>query len=333
MARATVTKARAKPAAAATGATHSGRPVWSGTITFGLVTIPVKLHTAIREKRIAFRSLHDQDQVPLKQKLVCPRDGKEVHPEHIVKGYEIEKDRFVIVRQEELEAAAPKSSKAIEIQDFVDLVQIDPLFFDKPYHVVPTPQGARPYKLLLDAMRETGKVGIAKVVLFGKEHLAALRVSGEGMGLETMHFGDEIVPPPAAAETGRQAKVDDRELKVAIQLIGSLATEFDATRYRDEYRERVMEMIERKAAGEDVVDRPETDPAPARDGGGAGLVAALEASLLNAKARAGTNGNGHSGNGHHSDAGNGRASIASARNGRAPRAHPRARVAARRKSA
>src|SRR3982750_2272765 len=108
----------------------SSRPIWSGSISFGLVTIPVKLYTAVREKRLAFRSLHDQDKVPLKQKLVCPKDGMEVHREHILKGFVIEKDRFVVVRQEELEAAAPKSSKAIEIQDFVSLEEIDPLFFD-----------------------------------------------------------------------------------------------------------------------------------------------------------------------------------------------------------
>src|ERR1044072_453077 len=113
----------------------SSRPIWSGSISFGLVTIPVQLFTAVREKRLHFRSLHDQDQVPLKQKLVCPADGKEVHREHIVKGYEIEKDRFVIVRQEELDAAAPRSSRAIEIQDFVDLGEIDPLFFDRPYYI------------------------------------------------------------------------------------------------------------------------------------------------------------------------------------------------------
>src|SRR5665213_2521949 len=111
----------------------TSRPVWSGSISFGLVTIPVKLYTAVREKRLHFRSLHDQDKVPLKQKMVCPADGKEVHAEHIVKGYEIEKDRFVIMRQEELDSAAPKKTKAIEIQDFVNLDEIDPVFFDRPY--------------------------------------------------------------------------------------------------------------------------------------------------------------------------------------------------------
>src|SRR5437773_220620 len=126
----------------------SSRPIWSGAISFGLVSIPVRLYTAIREKRLHFRTLHDQDKVPLKQKMVCPAHGnKEVHPEHTVRGYEIEKDRFVIIQQSELEAAAPKGGRAIEIQDFVELAQIDPLFFDKPYHIVPKPEGAKPFRL------------------------------------------------------------------------------------------------------------------------------------------------------------------------------------------
>src|SRR6266496_2878887 len=153
----------------------SARPIWSGSISFGLVTIPVRLHTAVREKRLHFRTLHDQDMVPLKQKMVDPTTGKEVHREHMVKGYEIEKDRFIIVSDEDLEAAAPKSTKAIEIQDFVELEEIDPLFFDRPYYVSPKPEGAKPYKLLVEAMEKTGKVGIAKVVMWGKEYLAALR--------------------------------------------------------------------------------------------------------------------------------------------------------------
>src|SRR5947199_8873106 len=133
-------------------ATPSSRPVWSGSISFGVVTIPVKLYTAVREKRLSFRSLHDQDKVPLKQKLVCPADGKEVHPEHIVKGYEIEKDQYVVVRQDELEAVAPKASKAIEIQDFVNLSEIDPVYFDRGYYAVPTPEAGRPYRLLVQAL-------------------------------------------------------------------------------------------------------------------------------------------------------------------------------------
>ena len=275
----------------------SSRPVWTGAISFGMVTIPVKLFTAVRERRIAFRSLHDQDKVPLKQKLVCPADGKEVHPEHVVKGYEVEKDRYVVVRQEELDAAKPKSSKTIDIQDFVALEEIDPVFFDKPYYVVPKPEGAKPYRLLMEAMRKKEKVGIARVVLHTKEYLAALRPVEDVLCLETMHFADEVLPADSVDGTDIKARVDDRELKVAQQLIDALTSDFKPERYKDEYRERVMELIERKAKGERTVLRPEATEAKTTRG--ADLIAALEASLASSRAGGGGATNGKAGkNGH-----------------------------------
>jgi DNA end-binding protein Ku len=263
----------------------SSRPIWTGSISFGLVTIPIKLFTAVREQRLHFRSLHDQDQVPLKQKMVCPADGKEVHAEHIVKGYEIEKDQFVVVQQADLEAAMPKATKAIEIQDFVDLDAIDPLYFDRPYYVAPKPEGARPYKLLLEAMRKTGKVGIATVVMHNKQYLAALRPMEDVLCLETMHFDDEVVPDDAVPDLHHRTKVDDRELKVATQLIESLTTEFKPEKYKDEYRQKVMELIERKAKGQAIVKRPPSEAPQNRAGD---LMAALEASLAKTKGGATT---------------------------------------------
>src|SRR3954468_2585789 len=236
----------------------SARPIWSGSISFGLVTIPVRLFTAVREKRLHFRTLHDQDKVQLKKKMYCPAVAKGAHTEHTVKGYEIEKDRFVVIRQDELEAAAPKSSKAIEIQDFVELDEIDPLFFDRPYYVAPKPEGAKPYKLLLEAMLKTGKVGIAKVVMWNKEYLAALRPLEGALVMETMHFNDEVVPSERVAGLEVKAKVDDRELKMAVQLIDSLTTGFKPEKYKDEYREELMAIIERKAAGEEIHTAPTT---------------------------------------------------------------------------
>jgi DNA end-binding protein Ku len=270
----------------------SSRPIWSGSISFGLVTIPVRLFTAVREKRLHFRTLHDQDKVPLKQKMYCPADGKEVHPEHTVKGYEIEKDRFVVIHQDELEAARPKGTKAIEIQDFVELDEIDPLFFDRPYYVAPKPEGAKPYKLLLEAMERTKKVGIAKVVMWNKEYLAALRPLDGALVLETMHFNDEVIKVDTVPGVETKAKVDDRELKMATQLIDSLTTDFKPAKYKDEYREQVMELIERKAAGEEI----HTTPTHEEKGGGGratNLMAALEASL--AKSRSGGGGGGGAG--------------------------------------
>jgi DNA end-binding protein Ku len=269
-------------------ATVTSRPIWSGSISFGLVTIPVRLFTAVREKRLAFRSLHDQDQVPLKQKMVCPADGKEVHAEHIVRGFEIEKDRFVIMRQEELDAAAPKSTKAIEIQDFVDFTEIDPVYFDRPYYVVPKPEGIKSYQLLVKAMEKSNRVGIARVVMHTKEYLAALRPVDGTLCLETMHFSDEVVSAksvtPSDAKPDSKAKVDDRAMKMAQQLIDSLTTKFDASKYHDEYREKVMELIEKKAAGDKIVTRPESDSKGERKG--SDLMAALEASLAKNKAGA-----------------------------------------------
>ena len=262
----------------------SSRPIWSGSISFGLVTIPVRLFTAVREKRLHFRSLHDQDKVPLKQKMFCPADGKEVHPEHIVKGYEIEKDQFVVVTQEELESAAPKRTKAIEIQDFVELDEIDPLFFDRPYYVAPKPEGAKPYKLLVEAMEKTRKVGIAKVVMWNKEYLAALRPLEGALVMETMHFNDEVVPSERVAGLEVKARVDDRELKMATQLIDSLTTKFSPQKYKDEFREQVMAVIEKKAAGEDIHTAPTTEKEPSGRSS-RNLLAALEESLSKSRAR------------------------------------------------
>jgi DNA end-binding protein Ku len=279
----------------------ASRPVWTGSISFGLVTIPVRLFTAIREKRLSFRSLHDQDQVPLKQKMVCPADGKEVHPEHVVKGFEIEKDRFVVVRQDELEAATPKATKAIEIQDFVNFDEIDPVYFDRPYYVVPKPEGIKPYQLLVKAMEKAGRVGIARVVMHTKEYLAALRPIDGALCLETMHFSDEVLTAksvtPSDAKVDPKAKVDDRALKMAQQLIDSLTTRFDPGKYHDEYREKIMQLIEQKAAGEEIVTRPESDEKTPRKG--SDLMAALEASLAkNKTSKAPSASHSHAGHAH-----------------------------------
>ncbi|MDB5292870.1 MAG: Ku protein, partial [Phycisphaerales bacterium] len=222
-----------------------------------------------------------------------PADGKEVHPEHIVKGFEIEKDRYVVVRQEEIDAVAPKATRAIEIQDFVGLDEIDPVYFDRGYYVAPMPEGARPYRLLLEAMTKKQKVGIAKIVMHGKEYLAALRPLEGVLCLETMHFGDEVVSAEKMSASDAKAKVDARELKVAEQLVDSLTTEFKPGKYHDDYREKVMELIDKKARGEKVVLRPEAEAAPPK---GRDLIAALEASLQ--KARRSQNGHpGHNGHG------------------------------------
>jgi DNA end-binding protein Ku len=293
----------------------AARAIWSGSISFGLVNIPVKMHTAVREDRISFHMLHDQDKVRLQRKMICPEDGKEVHPEHTVKGYEIAKGQYVIVQQQELQGCAPEKTRSIEITDFVELAQIDPIYFDRAYYLTPAEHAAKPYRLLLEAMQRSGRVGIARIVMHEKEYLAALRTKGDALCLSTMHFGNEIVPVDQLGDLPN-AKVGDKELKAADQLIESLLTDFDPSKYHDEYKSCVMAMIEKKANGEQIVIEQSSHPrtsAKAPD-----LMAALQASLAKAKgaakaaATAKINGdargnrnastavatNGHSGNGH-----------------------------------
>lgn len=269
----------------------ASRPIWTGTITFGLVNIPVKLHTAVREQRIAFHMLHDQDNVRLRRKMICPADNKEIHPEHIVRGYEIHKDQYVIVSPEDLERCGPKSTKTIEITDFVDLADIDPVYYDRPYYVVPQAAAGKPYRLLLDAMTRSQKVGISKLVMHDKEYLAALRPVENVICLHTMHFGNEVVGADTLDALPGEQKVGDRELKVAEQLIDSLATAFDPAKYHDEYRDCVVAMLEKKAHGQQIVRQPQVAAKPVKAGD---LMAALEASLAEAKSQAkgGSNGRG-----------------------------------------
>jgi DNA end-binding protein Ku len=276
----------------------ASRSLWTGSITFGMVNIPVRLFVAVREKAIAFHMLHDQDNVRLQRKMVCPADGKEVHMEHVVKGYEISPGQYVVVREKELEAAAPKKTKTIEIEDFVALDEIDPIYFDRPYYIVPQEQGAKAYRLLVESMEKSRKVGIARFVMRNKEYLCALRPQEGALILETMHFNDEVIPVDKVEGVPHQTKVDDREMKMATQLIDSLTTQFKPDKYHDTYRAAVQEIIEKKAEGEEIVTQPATEE---KKGRATNLMAALEASLAKAKgaARAGaTNGNGH----HHARA-------------------------------
>jgi DNA end-binding protein Ku len=263
-----------------------GRPLWSGSISFGLVNIPVRLHSAVREQRVSFHMLHDQDKVRLRRRMVCPADGKEVHPEHIVRGYEHEKDQYIVVRDEELEACAPEKSKAIEITDFVELTAIDPLYFDRPYYILPQSGASKPYRLLVEAMTRSKRVGLARIVMHEKEHLAAIRPVDGLLCLETMFFGDEIVPVDDIEEIPAHSKVGEKELKAAEAIIEELSGNFNPKDYRDTYRECVREMVKRKAKGENLVtvekDEEESEEKkPARSA--SNLMAALEASLAAAK--------------------------------------------------
>ena len=256
------------------------RSIWGGAISFGLVNVPVKLYTAVRKKDVRFHQLHGPDGARINQKRVCSADGEEVAYEDIVKGYEISKGQYVIIEPEELDALDPETTHTIDIEDFVELDQIDPLFFDASYYVLPDKRGEKAYRLLLEAMRDAGKVGIAKVVMRSKQYLVAVRPVGEALVMSTMNFADEVVPQDELEGLpGPSENVSDRELKMASQLIDSLSTEFDPTRYEDTYREKVLELIEKKAQGQEIVAPEEPKAAtPVVD-----LMAALEASLAAAK--------------------------------------------------
>jgi DNA end-binding protein Ku len=253
------------------------RAIWSGAISFGLVNVPVKLYSATSPKTVRFHQLSGKTGARIRQKRVDPTTDEEVSYDDIVKGYEITPDRYVLIQPEELEALDPKATKTVDIEDFVDLEEIDPIYFDHSYYLAPTAGGAKAYRLLLDSMRESGKVGIGRVVLRSKQQLAALRPTGDVLTLSTMLFGDEVLAPDRLDELDAiaDAEASDRELKMAQQLIASLSTEFDPAKYKDEYRERVLDLIERKAAGEEIAVQPEAEePEVAPD-----LMAALEASL------------------------------------------------------
>jgi DNA end-binding protein Ku len=253
------------------------RAIWSGAISFGLVNVPVKLFSATSPKTVRFHQLSSKTGARIRQKRVDPTTGEEVPFEDIVKGYEITPEHYVLISSEELEALDPKATRTIDIEEFVDLAEIDPIYYDHSYYLAPAAGGAKAYRLLVDAMRESEKVAIGRVVLRSKQQLCALRPAGGVLTLSTMLFGDEVVEPDRLDELDGvdDAEATKRELTMAQQLIESLSAEFEPTKYHDEYRERVLDLIERKAAGEEIAVQPEADePAAAPD-----LMAALEASL------------------------------------------------------
>jgi DNA end-binding protein Ku len=254
------------------------RSIWTGAISFGLVTVPVKLYSALNRKTVRFHQLSGKTGVRVVQKRIDPQSGDEVPYEEIVKGYEIAPDRYVVIEPGELEALEPKKTRTIEIEDFVELTQIDPIYYEHPYYLAPGPGGAKPYRLLLEAMEETGRVAIARVVMRSKEQLVAVRPMGDVLELATMLFGDEILPPERIEDMPDPAEVKTtkRELDIAKQLVDSLAGDFEPGKYHDTYREQVLALIERKAQGEEIAVQPPTEevPAPAPD-----LMSALKASL------------------------------------------------------
>ncbi len=259
--------------------------MWKGAISFGLVSIPINLFPATEKKDIKFRYLHKECRTPLKYERTCPTCEKEVSMGEVVRGYEYERDRFVIIDDKDFENIPDEKSRTIDILDFVDLKEIDPVFFDKTYYLGPREAGEKPYFLLKKVMEETGKVAVARVVIRTKESLAALRVYDKNiLALETMFFPDEVRDHEAIPYSRREVKIHDNELKMAQDLVLNLAEEFNPDKYHDEYREALLSVIRAKIEGEEV-----EKPAPVEKGKVVDLMDALKASVDLAKKSQGGN--------------------------------------------
>src|SRR5216110_3450035 len=233
------------------------RPIWKGSISFGLVYIPVAVYTATREEKISFRQLRSSDLSPIRYKKVAEADSKEVPADQIVKGLEYERGRYVVLKDEDFEKVRIESTHSIDITDFVDLEQVDPKFFYKPYFLEPQKGGEKAYAVLHKALGGTGKIGIAKVVISNREHLAAVKPDGLFLILELMHFASEILSADVL-QNGSSTAVSDKELKMAQALIESMSVAWEPEKYRDEYRNAMMEIIEQKAQHKEIAKKPET---------------------------------------------------------------------------
>jgi DNA end-binding protein Ku len=231
--------------------------IWSGAINFGLVTIPVKLQTAIRTNDLRFNFLHKKDEGRINNVRRCSLDGDDVSYDEIVRGYEYEKGHYVILSDDDLKSVNPEATQSVDIVQFVELSEINPMYFDKPYYLEPDKRGRHAYALLREALKTSGKVGIAKVVIRSREHLAALKPNGDALVLELMHFADEIVDQ-SSLEFPAAEKPHENEMKIAKMLIDTMTEPFDAEQFKDTYREQVLAMIEARAAGK------ETEAAPAK---------------------------------------------------------------------
>src|SRR5438094_38270 len=241
------------------------RAIWKGSISFGLVNIPIALYPATRREELKFRLLRKSDLSPVNYKRVAEKDGKEVSWDQIVKGYEYEKGKYVVLKDEDFERVDLEATQTVDIQDFVDQEEIDPMFFYKPYYLEPQKGGDKAYALLRDALKDTNKVGIAKVVIKTRQYLAGVKPENGGLVLELMHFADELADPEKL-HVPKKTEVGKREINMAKSLIDSMSSKWKPEKYKDDYREALMEVIEEKveAGGKEIEEKPKKAPKPTK---------------------------------------------------------------------
>ncbi len=231
-----------------------GRPLWKGSINFGLVSIPIQLETAVREKTVSFHMLSKDGTCRLRRKLYCPDTGKEFDYEDTARGIEVAKDQYVLVNEKEIAAIKPEKGRSIEIEQFIELTELDPIYFDSVYFITPAENSGKAYKLLHEAMKETNRVGLARFVMRERQNLAAIRVMGDGLVLHTLHYQDEVLSlDDALPGTLAKAKPAAKELTVARQLVDALTKPLDLSTFKDDYREELEQLIERKKTGKKTV--------------------------------------------------------------------------------
>jgi len=265
--------------------------IWTGSISFGLVTVPVRLVSATKSLDVRFHQLEAGTNSRVRMRRVSEATGEEVAYDRIVKGFELDAGRYVVIEPEEIDTLKPKANRAIEIEDFVDLADIDPVYFEQPYYLIPDKDAAKPYRLLVDVMEEEQKVAIGRIVMRSKESLVAIRPLDGVLCLETMRYHDEVLAADRDGALPEPANEPSaRELEMARQLVATLTTTFDPEKYRDEYREELLALIDKKAAGEEIVQHD----VPEESGKVLDLMAALEASLARSGARQAAKGRGSS---------------------------------------
>jgi DNA end-binding protein Ku len=241
------------------------RAIWKGSISFGLVNIPIALYPATRREELKFRLLRKVDLSPVNYKRVAEKDGKEVSWDQIVKGYEYEKGKYVVLKDEDFERVDLEATQTVDIQDFVDLEEIDPMFFYKPYYLEPQKGGDKAYALLRDALKDSNKVGIAKVVIKTRQYLAGVKPEDGALVLELMHFADELADP-GKLHVPKKTEVGKREMTMAKSLIDSMSSKWNPEKYKDDYREALMEVIEEKveAGVKEIEEKPKKMPKPTK---------------------------------------------------------------------